>query len=69
VKNDPGETEAPGDGPTGMPAWTGDFGGSRAEQYGYVNRVVADDELDGEVSRIASRLARFDHDAIARTKS
>jgi enoyl-CoA hydratase/carnithine racemase len=46
-----------------------DFDGPRAERYGYVNRVMADDELDDEVDQIASRLARFDHDAIARTKS
>jgi enoyl-CoA hydratase/carnithine racemase len=46
-----------------------DFDGPRAEQYGYVNRAIADDQLDDEVDRIASRLARFDHDAIARTKS
>ena len=43
--------------------------GPRAEQYGYVNRLIADDQLDAEVEAIASRLARFDHDAIARTKS
>jgi enoyl-CoA hydratase/carnithine racemase len=43
--------------------------GPRAEQYGYVNRVIADDRLDDEVDEIASRLARCDHDAIARTKS
>jgi hypothetical protein len=48
---------------------TDDFDGPRAEQYGYVNRVIADDELDDEVDQIASRLARFDHDAIARAKS
>jgi enoyl-CoA hydratase/carnithine racemase len=46
-----------------------DFDGPRAEQYGYVNRLIADDRLDHEVEAIASRLARFDHDAIARTKS
>ena len=46
-----------------------DFDGPRAEQYGYVNRVMADYLLDDEVEGIASRLARFDHDAIARTKS
>jgi enoyl-CoA hydratase/carnithine racemase len=46
-----------------------DVDGPRAEQYGYVNRVIADDRLDAEVEAIASRLARFDHDAIARTKS
>jgi enoyl-CoA hydratase/carnithine racemase len=46
-----------------------DLDGPRAEQYGYVNRLIADDQLDDEVDAIASRLARFDHDAIARTKS
>jgi enoyl-CoA hydratase/carnithine racemase len=46
-----------------------DVDGPRAEQYGYVNRVIADDQLDDEVDEIASRLARFDHDALARTKS
>jgi enoyl-CoA hydratase/carnithine racemase len=46
-----------------------DLDGPRAEQYGYVNRAIADDQLDDEVDQIASRLARFDHDALARTKS
>ena len=46
-----------------------DLDGPRSEQYGYVNRVIADNQLDDEVEAIASRLARFDHDAIARTKS
>jgi enoyl-CoA hydratase/carnithine racemase len=46
-----------------------DLDGPRAEQYGYVNRAIADDQLDDEVDHIATRLARFDHDAIARTKS
>ena len=46
-----------------------DIDGPRAEQYGYVNRAIADDRLDHEVDQIAARLARFDHDAIARTKS
>jgi enoyl-CoA hydratase/carnithine racemase len=46
-----------------------DLDGPRAEQYGYINRVIADDRLDAEVDQMASRLARFDHDAIARTKS
>ena len=32
-------------------------------------RMIADDQLDGEVDAIAARLARLDHDAIARTKS
>jgi enoyl-CoA hydratase/carnithine racemase len=46
-----------------------DLDGPRAELYGYVNRTIADGRLDGEVDEIASRLARCDHDAIARTKS
>jgi enoyl-CoA hydratase/carnithine racemase len=46
-----------------------DLDGPRAEQYGYVNRVIADEQLDDEVDQIASRLAHFDHDAIARAKS
>jgi enoyl-CoA hydratase/carnithine racemase len=46
-----------------------DLDGPRAEQYGYVNRAIADDHLDQEVDEIASRLAGFDHDAMARTKS
>jgi enoyl-CoA hydratase/carnithine racemase len=46
-----------------------DLDGPRAEQYGYVNRTIADGQLDDEVNAIASRVARFDHDAIARTKS
>jgi len=45
-----------------------DLDASRAEQYGYVNRAIADDELDAEVNRVATRLASFDHTAIARTK-
>ena len=46
-----------------------DLDGPRAEQYGYVNRVIADDHLGDEVEEIAFRLARFDHEALARTKS
>jgi enoyl-CoA hydratase/carnithine racemase len=46
-----------------------DCDGPRAELYGYVNRTIADDRLDDEVDEIASRLARFDHDAIARAKA
>jgi enoyl-CoA hydratase/carnithine racemase len=46
-----------------------DLDGPRAEQYGYVNRVIADEHLDEEVEAVASRLARFDHEALARTKS
>ncbi|HTU84646.1 MAG TPA: enoyl-CoA hydratase/isomerase family protein [Solirubrobacteraceae bacterium] len=46
-----------------------DLDGPRAEQYGYVNRAIADGELDAEVDAIASRLARFSHEAVARAKS
>jgi enoyl-CoA hydratase/carnithine racemase len=46
-----------------------DFDGPRAEQYGYVNRAIADDRLDDEVGEMASRLAHFDHEALARAKS
>jgi enoyl-CoA hydratase/carnithine racemase len=46
-----------------------DLDGPRAAHYGYVNRVIADDQLDDEVEAIASRLERFDHEALARTKS
>jgi enoyl-CoA hydratase/carnithine racemase len=46
-----------------------DVDGLRAEQYGYVNRAIADDRLDDEVDEMAVRLARLHHDAIARTKS
>jgi enoyl-CoA hydratase/carnithine racemase len=46
-----------------------DLDGARAEQYGYVNRAIADERLDDEVEEIASRLARLDHGALARTKS
>jgi enoyl-CoA hydratase/carnithine racemase len=46
-----------------------DLDGPRAEQYGYINRTIADSELDAEVDAIASRLARFSHEAIALAKS
>jgi enoyl-CoA hydratase/carnithine racemase len=42
---------------------------SRAELNGHVNRVIADDRIDAEVDRIATRLARLDREAIARIKS
>jgi enoyl-CoA hydratase/carnithine racemase len=46
-----------------------DCDGPRAEQYGYVNRAIADDQLDAEVEAMAQRLARIEHGAIVRTKS
>jgi enoyl-CoA hydratase/carnithine racemase len=72
----------PGDGPAGRLARLAgrgraleillvadDLDGPRAERYGLVNRAIADDALDREVEAMASRLARLDHEAIARTKS
>jgi enoyl-CoA hydratase/carnithine racemase len=72
----------PGDGPTARLARlvgqgralevllvTDELDGPRAEQYGYINRLIADDRLDAEVDAIAVRLAGLDHDAIARTKA
>jgi enoyl-CoA hydratase/carnithine racemase len=46
-----------------------DLDGPRAERYGYVNRLIPDNRLGDEVDEIAAVLARFEHDAIARTKS
>lgn len=45
-----------------------DFNGDLAEQYGYVNRAVADDELDVFVDKFARRLAGFEKAAIVDTK-
>jgi enoyl-CoA hydratase/carnithine racemase len=46
-----------------------DLDAARAEQYGYVNRAIPDDQLDDEVEAIAARLARLDHEEIARIKA
>ncbi len=46
-----------------------DVDGPRAAQYGYVNRAITDHQLEAEVEMMAARLARFDHEAIARTKA
>ena len=46
-----------------------DIDAALAERYGYVNRIVPDDELEQETDRIARRLASFDRQAIAETKS
>jgi enoyl-CoA hydratase/carnithine racemase len=46
-----------------------DLDGPRAERYGCVDRLIADERLDAEVEAIAARLARVDHAAIARTKA
>jgi enoyl-CoA hydratase/carnithine racemase len=46
-----------------------DIDADRAERYGYVNRVVPDDQLADETDRLARRLASFDKQAIAETKA
>jgi enoyl-CoA hydratase/carnithine racemase len=45
-----------------------DIRGELAERYGYVNRSLPDDELDGFVEALAMRIASFDKRAIAETK-
>ena len=45
-----------------------DFPGELAAQYGYINRAVADDELDEFVEAFARRLSDFDKRAIAEVK-
>src|SRR5258707_892178 len=46
-----------------------DFDGDTAERYGYVNRALADAELDGFVDALARRIASFDLRAIAAAKN
>jgi enoyl-CoA hydratase/carnithine racemase len=45
-----------------------DIGGDLAAAYGYVNRSLADSELDAFVNALATRIASFDKWAIANTK-
>ncbi len=45
-----------------------DIPGDLAERYGYVNRALADAELDGFVEALATRIASFDKNAIASIK-
>ena len=45
-----------------------DIRGDLAEAYGYVNRALPDNELDGFVEALAVRIASFDKWAIANTK-
>jgi enoyl-CoA hydratase/carnithine racemase len=46
-----------------------DVRGDLAERYGYVNRALADTELDGFVEMLAMRIASFDKQAITNIKS
>src|SRR3979490_2073604 len=45
-----------------------DFDGDTAERYGYVNRALADAELDDFVDALARRIATFDGRAMAAAK-
>jgi enoyl-CoA hydratase/carnithine racemase len=45
-----------------------DIRGDVAELYGYINRALPDDELDGFVDTLADRIASFEKHAIAETK-
>jgi len=45
-----------------------DFDGDTAERYGYVNRALPDEELDGFVDALACRIASFDRRSIAAAK-
>src|SRR5436190_17818513 len=46
-----------------------DFDGETAERYGYVNRALPDNELDGFVDALARRIASFDRRALAAAKN
>src|SRR6201998_2074292 len=46
-----------------------DFDGDTAERYGYINRAVADAELDGFVDTFARRIASFARRAVAAAKN
>lgn len=45
-----------------------DIRGEQAEAYGYVNKALADADLDAYVDALATRISRFDKWAIAQTK-
>jgi enoyl-CoA hydratase/carnithine racemase len=45
-----------------------DYPGELAERYGWVNRTVADVELDALVDTLARRIASFDKESIAAVK-
>jgi enoyl-CoA hydratase/carnithine racemase len=45
-----------------------DFNAATAANYGWVNRALPDDELDGYVDNLARRIASFDKPALAEAK-
>jgi enoyl-CoA hydratase/carnithine racemase len=46
-----------------------DFDGDTAERYGWVNRALPDDELDGFVRQLATRIASFPSSPVRQTKA
>jgi enoyl-CoA hydratase/carnithine racemase len=46
-----------------------DFDADIAERYGWVNRTLDDDDLDGFVDNLAARLASFDRQALGAVKA
>ncbi len=46
-----------------------DLPGDLCERYGYVNRALADSELDAFVDALARRIASFSKDALSQTKA
>ncbi|WP_433243499.1 enoyl-CoA hydratase/isomerase family protein [Actinomadura nitritigenes] len=46
-----------------------DYDADLAERYGWINRAVPDDELDGFVAGLAARISRFPRDALIAAKS
>jgi enoyl-CoA hydratase/carnithine racemase len=46
-----------------------DFDGDTAERYGYVNRAIPDAEFDAFVNDYASRVSRWDHQALGEIKA
>jgi enoyl-CoA hydratase/carnithine racemase len=46
-----------------------DFDADIAERYGWVNRTLADDELDSFVDTLVGRLASFDREALGAVKA
>ena len=49
-------------------AGSDDYDALAAERYGWINRAIADSELDDYVDRLARRLASFDKQALATAK-
>jgi enoyl-CoA hydratase/carnithine racemase len=46
-----------------------DYDGETAERYGYINRALPDEQLDGFVDTLARRIASFDRSSIVAAKN